>query len=87
MVKKIRILHPEELPGDAEQISRVLRQGLTDLNKVFDKIDYFNNEWNEQYNKHFFGTEDPNKICYRPVRHIRSTLPNKQIHILLRDKF
>lgn len=36
MVKKIRILHPEELPGDAEQISRVLRQGLTDLNKVFD---------------------------------------------------
>jgi 5'-3' exonuclease len=33
------------------------------LNKVFDKIDYFNSDWNEQYNKHFFGTEDPDKIC------------------------
>lgn len=33
------------------------------FNKVFDKIDYFNPIWNEQYNKHFFGTEDINKVC------------------------
>lgn len=28
------------------------------LNKVFDKIDYFLPEWNEQYNKHFFGPQN-----------------------------
>jgi 5'-3' exonuclease len=33
------------------------------LNKVFDKIDYFTPEWNEQYNKHFFGNVDPTKVC------------------------
>lgn len=33
------------------------------LNKVFDKIDYFKPEWNEQYNKHFFGIENTDKIC------------------------
>jgi 5'-3' exonuclease len=33
------------------------------LNKVFDKIDYYAPEWNEQYNKHFFGSEDINKVC------------------------
>ena len=33
------------------------------LNKVFDKIDYFSQDWIEQYNKHFFGNADIDKIC------------------------
>lgn len=33
------------------------------LNKVFDKIDYYSQEWNEQYNKHFFGSENQENIC------------------------
>jgi 5'-3' exonuclease len=32
------------------------------LNKVFDKIDYYSPEWNDQYNKHFFQ-EDLETVC------------------------
>ena len=31
------------------------------LNKVFDRIDYFTPNWNEQYNRHFFGIEKTEK--------------------------
>jgi 5'-3' exonuclease len=33
------------------------------FNKVFDKIDYFSTDWNNQYNKHFFEAENIDKVC------------------------
>jgi len=33
------------------------------FNKVFDKIDYYSQNWNEQYNKHFFPSQDINTVC------------------------
>jgi len=34
------------------------------FNKVFDKIDYYNPSWNDQYNRHFFGSENVDQICH-----------------------
>lgn len=33
------------------------------FNRVFDRIDYYSDEWNNQYNMHFFGNEDINNVC------------------------
>ena len=45
------------------------------LNKVFDKIDYFKPEWNDQYNKHFFPEEkdavgiiNMDNVCYEYLK-------------------
>jgi 5'-3' exonuclease len=33
------------------------------FNKLFDKIDYYDPDWNEQYNKHFFSGININDVC------------------------
>jgi 5'-3' exoribonuclease 2 len=33
------------------------------LNKVFDKINYFNKNWRKQYNDHFFPDENIDEVC------------------------
>jgi len=48
------------------------------LNKVFDKIDYFKEDWNEQYNKHFFPDEVANghidNVCFEYIKSLQFCL-------------
>lgn len=46
-----------------EEYYSPLHPHYQNLNKVFDKIDYFNKDWNVQYNKHFFASENIENIC------------------------
>ncbi len=50
-----------------EEYYSPLHPHFTHLNKVFDKIDYYDTNWNEQYNKHFFGIDNEpsslDKVC------------------------
>lgn len=45
------------------------------FNRVFDKIDYFSPDWNNQYNKHFFNTtESINDVCHEYLKSLEFCL-------------
>jgi len=44
------------------------------FNKVFDKIDYFNPDWNNMYNKHFFLDETMDKVYYEYIKSLNFCL-------------
>ena len=44
------------------------------FNKVFDKIDYYKEDWIKSYNKHFFESEDVNIVCYEYIKSLNFCL-------------